>query len=74
MNYLGWLLCAYSFFQVFALYISKASHASSIKHKSNIENSHWYQVIFVYVTLSLPVMILPFTGTDSVVKDPVGVE
>ncbi len=74
MNYLGWLLCTYSFFQVFALYISKTPHGSSIKTKNNVKNSHWYQVIFVYVTLSLPVIILPFTGTDMVVKDPVGVE
>ena len=74
MNYLGWLLCTYSFFQIFAIYLFKASQFSRNKIRTTLNDGHWYQVVFVYVTLSLPVVFLPFIGDAATVKDPAGVE
>lgn len=74
MNYLGWLLCTYSFFQIFAIYLFKASQFSRNKIRTTLNDGHWYQVVFVYVTLSLPVVFLPFIGDTATVKDPAGVE
>ena len=73
INYMGWLLCTYSFFQVFALYLK---FNSAQEKNSQIFNykSHWYQAISIYAILSLPIMILPLIKTDVLVTDMSGTQ
>lgn len=72
-NYLGWLLCTYSFFQVFALYLRFGSTHQDDVHKS-WNGSHWRQSIAIYALLSLPVMALPFLKADVPVTDLSGTQ
>jgi uncharacterized membrane protein len=73
INYMGWLLCTYSFFQVFALYLkfnsAQEKNSQIIKFKS-----HWYQAIAIYAILSLPIMILPLIKSDVLVTDMSGTQ
>lgn len=72
-NYMGWLLCTYSFFQVFALYLR--FHASAdANFRQTKGNSHWYQAISIYAILSFPVMILPLLKADVLVTDMSGTQ
>lgn len=71
INYMGWLLCTFSFFLVFAIYLKRRS-ASDNKDQSSSDQSHWYQSVSTYFILSLPMMALPLIGADMVVSDPTG--
>lgn len=74
INYMGWLLCTFSFFLVFALYLKRrsAKDGKDSKDQMPIDQSHWYQSVSTYFILSLPMMVLPLIGTDMIVSDPTG--
>lgn len=72
-NYMGWLLCTYSFFQVFALYLKNDS-ATEKNSQIYSYKSHWYQAISIYTILSLPIMILPLIKADVLVTDMSGTQ
>lgn len=73
INYMGWLLCTYSFFQVFALYLRFDSAQENNSHIFSYK-SHWYQAISIYTILSLPIMILPLIKADVLVTDMSGTQ
>lgn len=71
INYMGWLLCTFSFFLVFAIYLNR--RPTTFTHDQKLINkSHWYQSVSTYFILSLPIMALPLTGVDVTVSDPTG--
>ena len=71
INYMGWLLCTFSFFLAFAIYLKGRSTADG-NDQFSIPQSHWYQSVFTYFILSLPIAVLPLIGTDTIVTDPTG--
>ena len=71
INYMGWLLCTFSFFLVFSIYLSRRS-AVDVDAQVPIAQSHWYQSVCTYFILSLPIVVLPLIGTDTIVSDPTG--
>ena len=72
-NYTGWLLCTYSFFQVFALYLrSKPTIDGDLQTVDS--KTRWYQAISIYAILSLPIMTLPLFKTDVLVTDLSGTQ
>ena len=68
-NYTGWLLCTFTFFQVFSIYISRRSNSTNKNKEELINSSYWYQALITYISLSLPVVALPMIGKDFVVTD-----
>lgn len=68
-NYTGWLLCTYTFFQVFAIYISRKSSSINKYKEEAVGKSYWYQALITYLSLSLPIVVLPIIGKDFVVTD-----
>lgn len=72
-NYMGWLLCTYSFFQVFALYLRFYASKDSGPRRSR-DKSHWYQAVSIYAVLSLPVMAWPMLKEDVLVTDMSGTQ
>lgn len=73
INYTGWLLCTFSFFLVFAMYLKRRSNSDG-DHQTPFGRSHWYQAVSTYFILSLPMMVLPMIGVDTIVTDPTGKE
>ena len=71
INYMGWLLCTFSFFLVFSIYLKRRS-TENITDQVPIARSHWYQSVCTYFILSLPIVVLPLIGTDTIVSDPTG--
>lgn len=71
INYTGWLLCTFSFFLVFSLYLNRRADTNT-RDQTSIGRSHWYQSVSTYFILSLPIVVLPLISTDTVVSDPTG--
>lgn len=71
INYMGWLLCTFTFFLVFSIYLNHRS-ASENKQRVPMARSHWYQSVCTYFILSLPIVVLPLISTDAIVTDPTG--
>lgn len=71
INYMGWLLCTFSFFLVFSIYLNRRTTVD-ITDQAPIARSHWYQSVCTYFILSLPIVVLPLIGTDTIVSDPTG--
>lgn len=71
INYTGWLLCTFSFFLVFSLYLKRRAE-SQTRQRTSIGRSHWYQSVSTYFILSLPILVLPLISTDTIVSDPTG--
>ena len=54
VNYLGWLLCVYTIFQLFAVYISRQNVASEQEEPSGTtDRAYWYQAAAAYATTGL---------------------
>lgn len=71
-NYIGWLLCTFTFFQIFALYMSRQSNLTDVHKELSMNKSHWYQALIAYLTLSIPIVVLPLVGSDVIVTDMSG--
>lgn len=71
INYTGWLLCTFSFFLVFSLYLKRRADTQT-RQRTSIGRSHWYQSVSTYFILSLPILVLPLISTDTIVSDPTG--
>lgn len=70
VNFLGWLLCVYTIFQLFALYIAR-QEVKSDRHSEDVtESAHWYQSAIAYFVVSLSWMLTGWSGQNSEVMDP----
>src|SRR5262249_13414488 len=73
VNYLGWLLCVYTIFQLFAIYISRHSVASEQEEPSGTtDRGYWYQAAAVYATTGLTSALPALTGGNAVITDATG--
>jgi uncharacterized membrane protein len=73
VNYLGWLLCVYTVFQLFAIYISRQSIASEQEEQPDTRNRwYWYQAAAAYATTGLTSAIPALTGGNAVIADATG--
>jgi uncharacterized membrane protein len=74
VNFMGWLLCVYTFFQIYAIYISRKNAVSEREEKSDTtDRSYWYQIIAAWVVLSLPRVIVALVGQNVTVTDAAGI-
>ena len=75
VNFMGWLLCVYTIYQIFAMYISRQSSEPGQEKKSDqTDRPYWYQNIAAYVTMSLTCAMLALTGQSAVVTDATGIQ
>jgi len=73
VNYLGWLLCVYTIFQLFAIYISRQSIASAQEEQSDTtDRGYWYQAAAAYATTGLTWALPALTGGNAVITDATG--
>ena len=73
VNYLGWLLCVYTIFQLFAIYISRESVASEQEEPSDTtDRGYWYQAAAAYATTGLTWALPALTGGNAVITDATG--
>ena len=73
-NYLGWLLCVFTIFQLFALYLAwrgPAAEASG-SHIRTADKGYWYQAIIPFFAISLASTLYTFVSADALVADPTG--
>ncbi|KFC62012.1 carotene biosynthesis associated membrane protein [Devosia sp. LC5] len=73
-NYLGWLLCVYTIFQLFAFYLAWRSRGATAQQDSQpvFGRSYWYQAIIPFFTISLALILRVFADGGRVVADPTG--
>jgi putative membrane protein len=69
-NYMGWLLCVYTIFQLFALYLSL--QRTSPGQLNPTDRAYWHQAATTFAILGLSLAINALTGYDSVVFDQAG--
>jgi len=69
-NFLGWFLCVYIIFQLFALYVR--GHSTS---DAPLPSAHWYLALVLYAASAAGnlLLVLPQAG-PAVVTDPTGVQ
>jgi uncharacterized membrane protein len=73
VNYLGWLLCVYTIFQLFAIYISPQNVASEQEEPSGTtDRAYWYQAAAAYATTGLTSALPALTGGNAVITDATG--
>ncbi|BCB78329.1 hypothetical protein GCM10022251_30830 [Phytohabitans flavus] len=74
LNFMGWFLCVYTIFQLFAVYVAKRDSAVRLEELETrtANRNHWYQVIVAYFTTSLPWTLRSVTQGDAIATDPVG--
>jgi uncharacterized membrane protein len=73
VNYLGWLLCVYTTFQLFAIYISRQRAASEQEERSDTtDRGYWYQPAAAYATTGLTSALPALTGGNAVITDATG--
>jgi Carotenoid biosynthesis protein len=73
VNYLGWLLCVYTIFQLFAIYISRQNVASEQEEPSGTtDRAYWYQAAAAYATTGLTSALPALTGGNAVITDATG--
>src|SRR5215813_10859674 len=69
----GWLLCVYTIFQLFAIYISRQSVASAQEEQSDTtDRGYWYQAVAAYATTGLTWALPVLTGGNAVITDATG--
>lgn len=74
-NYLGWLLCVYTFFQLFALYLARGSQpAPASVEIMPIDRSYWYLAVIPFFSMSLSWAMRAVTFDHQIVTDPSGQE
>lgn len=76
-NYLGWLLCVYTFFQLFALYLARGTKAAETTAEPalearRIDRSYWYLAVIPFFAMSLSWVMRAFTFDHTIVTDPSG--
>lgn len=59
-NFMGWWLCTYSFFQVFALYLRSRASVRPLQQSRQF----WAQPIILYFNLGLVTVVTYFTSAD----------
>ncbi|MGZ3290920.1 MAG: carotenoid biosynthesis protein, partial [Xanthobacteraceae bacterium] len=64
VNFLGWYLCVFTIYLVFALYLRRAGEGTSAAHLG--ERSTWALPAVMYAAVMLPRLIEPLAGGDSV--------
>lgn len=70
-NFIGWFLCVFTFYQVFALYISRQSVA--ILDNVSVQNkSFWYQAALLYGFTGLNYILARFSAENKTVTDQAG--
>jgi uncharacterized membrane protein len=75
VNFMGWLLCVFTIYQIFAIYISRQSVAPGQEEKPDTtDRSYWYQAAILYLILSLFSVTLALTGQHVTVTDATGVQ
>ena len=72
VNFIGWLLCVYTFYQLFALYMCRQDIKSEQNGRDMTDRSYWYQPAVAFLTASLPWVTLALTADNSVVADATG--
>ena len=72
-NYMGWLLCVYTIYQLFAIYLSRQDAAAGQREDADkTDRSYWYQTAIAFVILSLPFASRALVGDCTVVTDATG--
>ena len=69
-NYMGWLLCVFTFFQLFALYIAWRPDGKT--NTGRLGRAYWYQAIVPFFSFSLTWGLRFLEGSDEIVTDPSG--
>jgi putative membrane protein len=70
-NFLGWLFCVFTFYQIFGFYLSRQKQESFEKIAPQNKN-FWYQAALFYAFTGIDNIFVLFTLKDSIVTDPAG--
>ena len=66
-NFLGWFLCVYTIFQLWAIYLLRSKQLSVCADDSN--KSSWYLTIALYASIFLEVIVSVLVATNGTVTD-----
>jgi uncharacterized membrane protein len=70
-NFPGWYLCVYTFFQIFAWYISRQPE-SDFNNKPVANKTYWYQAAIFYAIYAIDFILGKYTAPIFNVTDPAG--
>ncbi|HEX2787385.1 MAG TPA: carotenoid biosynthesis protein [Ignavibacteria bacterium] len=70
-NFTGWYLCVYTFFQIFAWYISRQPE-SDFKNMPAANKTYWYQAAIFYAIYAIDFILGKYTAPIYNVTDPAG--
>lgn len=72
-NFLGWLFCVFTFYQMFGIYLSRQKKETFDKIAPQ-NKAFWYQAALFYALTGIDNIFVLFRLKDSIVKDPTGRE
>lgn len=70
-NFTGWYLCVFTFFQLFAWYISRQPE-SDFDKKPAVNKTYWYQAALFYAIYAIDFILGKYTAPVFNVTDPAG--
>lgn len=66
-NFMGWFLCVYTIFQLWAIYLMRSKEIQNCAEDNN--KSSWYLVIVIYGSIFLGPIAAAFTTSDGSIAD-----
>ncbi len=71
-NFMGWFLCVYTIFQLYAIYLRRQASAVSGSATTNEQKSHWHQITAFYGALILEFLSMAALATNVALVDQAG--
>lgn len=73
INFMGWFLCVYTIFQLYALYLRRAARGATLVAPAAQPKAHWHQMTALYGALILEFLSFAALATNVQLVDPAGV-
>ena len=71
-NFMGWFLCVYTIFQLYAFYIHRQTSAADAITTTDEHKSHWHQITALYGALILDFLSMAALATNVALIDQAG--
>lgn len=71
-NFIGWFLCVYTIFQLYAFYLRRQASAVASNATADEHKSHWHQITALYGALILEFLSMAALATNVVLVDQTG--
>ena len=71
-NFMGWFLCVYTIFQLYAFYVHRQSSAANASTLTDERKTHWHQITALYGALILDFLSMAALATNVALIDQAG--